>query len=149
MYRKFEHLFPNDRGKYWLYSRIFLQKWIDKAGVAWYDKWRSRKTRSSWLVWGIGSVGRASRSQCEGQGFDSPILHHRKDNPNPLIPMECGLGFVLYFKDLEWEKERALGRCGLMPVFGVCVYFRSVLTAACFSFSALHTSNVAFPSLLS
>ena len=25
---------------------------------------------------GIGSVGRASRSQCEGQGFDSPILHY-------------------------------------------------------------------------
>ncbi len=26
--------------------------------------------------WGRSSVGRASRSQCEGQGFDSPRLHH-------------------------------------------------------------------------
>ena len=25
---------------------------------------------------GYGSVGRASRSQCEGQGFESPYLHH-------------------------------------------------------------------------
>ena len=28
-------------------------------------------------MWGYGSVGRASRSQCEGQGFESPYLHHR------------------------------------------------------------------------
>ena len=27
-------------------------------------------------MWGYGSVGRASRSQCEGQGFESPYLHH-------------------------------------------------------------------------
>ena len=26
-------------------------------------------------LWGYGSVGRASRSQCEGQGFESPYLH--------------------------------------------------------------------------
>jgi hypothetical protein len=28
------------------------------------------------MPWGSSSVGRASRSQCEGQGFDSPLLHH-------------------------------------------------------------------------
>src|SRR3546814_3404408 len=27
-------------------------------------------------LWGCSSDGRASRSQCEGQGFDSPQLHH-------------------------------------------------------------------------
>ena len=29
-------------------------------------------------VRGHSSVGRASRSQCEGQGFDSPWLHHQQ-----------------------------------------------------------------------
>ena len=28
-------------------------------------------------LWGYGSVGRASRSQCEGQGFESPYLHQK------------------------------------------------------------------------
>src|SRR6266571_3363125 len=28
------------------------------------------------LAWGGSSVGRASRSQCEGRGFDSLPLHH-------------------------------------------------------------------------
>ena len=29
-------------------------------------------------AWGYGSVGRASRSQREGQGFESPYLHHER-----------------------------------------------------------------------
>ncbi len=29
-------------------------------------------------TWGYGSVGRVSRSQCEGQGFESPYLHQMK-----------------------------------------------------------------------
>ena len=33
--------------------------------------------------WGRSSVGRASRSQCEGQGFDPPRLHHP---PLPDVP---------------------------------------------------------------
>ena len=30
-------------------------------------------------AWGYGSVGRAMRSQCIGQGFESPYLHHIQD----------------------------------------------------------------------
>ena len=31
--------------------------------------------------WGLGSVGRAMRSQCIGQGFESPSLHQILKNP--------------------------------------------------------------------
>ena len=33
-------------------------------------------------MWGYGSVGRASRSQCEGQGFESPYLHQKEHKSN-------------------------------------------------------------------
>ena len=33
--------------------------------------------------WGISSVGRALRSQCKGQGFDSPMLHNEETSLYP------------------------------------------------------------------
>ena len=33
------------------------------------------KTKKNNRIWGCGSVGRAMRSQCMGQGFESPHLH--------------------------------------------------------------------------
>ncbi len=32
-------------------------------------------------IWGYSSVGRALRSQCRSQGFESPYLHHKKHHP--------------------------------------------------------------------
>ena len=37
---------------------------------------RASPGRSPCRTWGRSSVGRARRSQCRGQGFDSPRLHH-------------------------------------------------------------------------
>ena len=39
---------------------------------------RAGKVKTLFDVWGRSSVGRASRSQCEGRGFDSPRLHQRR-----------------------------------------------------------------------
>ncbi len=46
--------------------------------------------------WGYGSVGRASRSQCEGQGFESPYLHQSeyKLNPSTCILFLCFWGKI-------------------------------------------------------
>ena len=38
----------------------------------------SKKCSRITKPWGYGSVGRASRSQCEGQGFESPYLHQTR-----------------------------------------------------------------------
>lgn len=58
---------------------------------------------------GYGSVGRAMRSQCIGQGFESPYLHHKQTKPNPVLfafsfinrrqSVVCGLPFLFY---LAW-----------------------------------------------
>ena len=45
------------------------------------------------FVWGGSSVGRASRSQRGGQGFESPSLHHMKNGDETLILK----GFVAFF----------------------------------------------------
>ena len=34
------------------------------------------------MLWGYGSVGRASRSQREGQRFESAYLHHKQPKLN-------------------------------------------------------------------
>ena len=34
------------------------------------------------MIWGISTVGSAQRSQCWGQGFDSPMLHQSSSNTN-------------------------------------------------------------------
>ena len=39
--------------------------------------------------WGRSSAGRASRSQCEGQGFDPPRLHHPPRNGSTPPAAEC------------------------------------------------------------
>ena len=49
---------------------------IGMAGVCY--KYAARRTQDGRFVdWGYSSVGRASRSHREGQGFESPYLHLR------------------------------------------------------------------------
>lgn len=45
-------------------------------------------------VWGCSSAGRASRSQCEGQGFDPPHLHQIAN------PRQFRLSRIFHFRHL-------------------------------------------------
>ena len=47
------------------------------------------KARNKPTMWGISSVGRASALHAEGQEFESPILHHKKQDKQ----LSC---FLLY-----------------------------------------------------
>src|ERR1700712_1779263 len=70
---------------------------------------RSRKKNSAIVegCWGRSSAGRASRSQCEGQEFDPPRLHHPDHSKTssavrgcPKSPRESTLwGFFLVRRD--------------------------------------------------
>ena len=43
-------------------------------------------------AWGYGSVGRAMRSQCIGQGFESPYLHQWEPRSHPWFLFICVKG---------------------------------------------------------
>ena len=57
------------------------------------------------LIWGYGSVGRAMRSQCIGQGFESPYLHHLEPRSNPWFLFVCINGVAgIIVKTKPYEK---------------------------------------------
>ena len=51
------------------------------------------------MFWGYGSVGRASRSQREGQRFESAYLHQEKPKSNHLW---LDLGFFVSHLDIVY-----------------------------------------------
>ena len=73
---------------------------------------------ASYSIWGGSSVGRASRSQRGGQGFESPSLHHPSKDVPINRPRQCASAFcfmLLFSKGLHEEQEvgwKAVeGRC--------------------------------------
>lgn len=61
-------------------------------------------------IWGYSSVGRALRSQCRSQGFESPYLHQKAKSS----PKGC---FLLVFSLFFWAFPRCI--CNILCRFAV------------------------------
>ena len=49
--------------------------------------------RFDFISWGISAVGSASHWQCEGQGFESPMLHQKNSD----FTLFREIGIFIYF----------------------------------------------------
>lgn len=68
-----------------------------------------------WIQWGCSSVGRASGSQSEGQGFDSPQLH-QSNLPRPMIDI-----YIESSKSIEGNYGNCF--CCFTTLFGLEVIY--------------------------
>ncbi len=58
-------------------------------------------------MWGISSAGRAPALHAGGQEFESPILHHKRDDD-----ICCRLFYFEVFEDENYQAELGLVRAG-------------------------------------